>query len=74
MSSPPAQQALECFYDTGEVAERYRTKPGTVRYWRHIGYGPKGVKVGRRVLYPHAEIQRFDSELASQMDVEAAAS
>ena len=46
-----------------EVAEHYRTTAGTVRYWRHIGYGPKGVKLGTRVLYPAAEIQRFDREL-----------
>jgi predicted DNA-binding transcriptional regulator AlpA len=47
-----------------EVAEHYRTSEGTVRYWRHISYGPKGVKLGTRVLYPRAEIERFDRELA----------
>jgi hypothetical protein len=35
---------------TEEVAERFRTSPATVRYWRHIGMGPAGVRVGRRVL------------------------
>ena len=49
-----------------EVAERYRTTEGTVRYWRHCGYGPKGVKLGTCVLYPVAEIERFDAELARQ--------
>ena len=49
-----------------EVAEHYRTTEGTVRYWRHTRYGPKGVKLGTRVLYPRAEIQRFDAELAAQ--------
>lgn len=53
------------YLTTAEVAERYRTAPGTVRYWRHIGYGPKGVKVGRRVLYTEAELQRFDAHLAT---------
>lgn len=47
-----------------EVAERYRTALATVRYWRVINYGPKGVKVGRRVLYPMAQIRRFDAALA----------
>lgn len=47
-----------------EVAERYRTTPATVRYWRVIDYGPQGVKVGRKVLYPMAEIRRFDAALA----------
>lgn len=49
-----------------EVAERYRTTEGTVRYWRHVGYGPKGIKLGTRVLYPYAEIERFDAALAAQ--------
>lgn len=35
---------------TDEVAERFRTSPSTVRYWRHLGIGPAGIRVGRRVL------------------------
>jgi len=49
-----------------EVAEHYRTTEATVRYWRHRGYGPKGAKLGARVLYPREEIARFDRELAEQ--------
>lgn len=49
-----------------EVAKHYRTSEGTVRYWRHIGYGPKGVKLGTRVLYPRSEIDLFDRELAEK--------
>lgn len=52
------------YLTTAEVAARYRTAQGTVRYWRHIGYGPKGVKVGRRVLYAESEVRRFDEQLA----------
>ena len=52
-----------------EVAEHYRTNEGTIRYWRHIGYGPKGVKVGTRVLYPQAEVERFDRELRKLAEV-----
>jgi hypothetical protein len=48
-----------------EVAERYRTTEAVVRYWRHLGYGPKGVRIGRRVLYPLSEVERFDKEMAS---------
>jgi predicted DNA-binding transcriptional regulator AlpA len=44
---------------TAEVAERFRTSPSTVRYWRHIGIGPAGVRVGRRVLYDEAECDRW---------------
>jgi len=36
---------------TREVAELLRAPEATARYWRHIGTGPLGAKVGRRVLY-----------------------
>lgn len=55
-----------------EVAEHYRTTEGTVRYWRHTGYGPKGVKLGTRVLYPRAEVARFDRELAQAASLASA--
>ncbi len=44
---------------TDEVADRYRTSASTVRYWRAIGYGPKGRKVGRRVLYDPQDVEAF---------------
>jgi hypothetical protein len=54
------------YLTTAEVARRYRTADATVRYWRMTGYGPKGAKCGRKVVYPIAEIERFDLELAAQ--------
>lgn len=51
------------YLTTTEVAEHYRTVESTIRYWRHIGYGPRGVKAGRSVLYPVDEVERFDEEL-----------
>ncbi len=53
---------MDRYLTTAEVAERYRTAEATVRYWRHIGYGPSGVKIGRRVLYPESELIRFEAE------------
>lgn len=44
------------YLTTAEVAERYRTAESTVRYWRHLQKGPRGIKVGKRVLYPEAEL------------------
>ena len=66
MGAPAPVQALESFFTTAEVASRYRTVAGTVRYWRHIGYGPRGTKVGRRFLYPETEIRRFDAQLLAK--------
>jgi len=51
---------------TEDVADRFRAAKGTLRYWRHIGYGPKFVKMGRRVLYSDAEVQRFEDALTAQ--------
>lgn len=47
---------MEKFLTTEEVAAAARTVPSTVRYWRHIGKGPKGVKRGKRVLYPESAV------------------
>lgn len=44
---------------TEELADLLRTAPATVRYWRHVGYGPPGVKVGRRVLYRRSDVTGF---------------
>jgi len=53
------------YLTTAEVAERFRTVDATVRYWRMKGYGPKGVRVGRRVLYPTDNVDAFERELAA---------
>jgi hypothetical protein len=55
--------AVTTYLTTSEVAQHYRTAEGTVRYWRHANHGPRGVKVGKKVLYPAEEIARFDAEL-----------
>lgn len=48
-----------------EVADLLRTSAETVRYWRHIGKGPTSFKVGRRVLFERAEVERFIEEARS---------
>lgn len=47
---------------TAEIAERVRAPQSTVRYWRHIGQGPRGVRVGRRVLYDEADVDAWIEE------------
>ncbi len=54
------------YLTTEEVAAMCRTRPTTVKYWRHIGYGPPGAKVGKRILYRRSDVQawlesRFDA-------------
>lgn len=50
------------YLTTMEVAEALRTPIETVRYWRHIGKGPKSFKVGRRVLYAADDLEAFIAE------------
>ncbi len=47
------------FMTTSDLAERLRTPQSTVRYWRYIGYGPPGLKVGRRVLYRVTDVEAW---------------
>ncbi len=34
-----------------EAADLVRAPVATLRYWRHLGTGPRGFRLGRRVLY-----------------------
>ncbi|WP_394329104.1 helix-turn-helix transcriptional regulator [Mycobacteroides abscessus] len=36
--------------------------PATLRYYRHMGTGPASFKIGRRVVYRVAELERWLSE------------
>jgi hypothetical protein len=56
-----------------EVAQRYRVEVPTVRRWRAINVGPRGVHAhGSRgtLLYPRKEIERYDAELLAQAAAE----
>jgi len=50
------------YLTTEEFAHVARTSVDTVRYWRHIGHGPMGFKVGRRVLYDRADVLAWMAE------------
>ncbi len=47
------------YLTTEEVSTKLRTPVETVRYWRHVGKGPKSFKVGRRVLYAVEDVEAF---------------
>jgi hypothetical protein len=64
---------LADYLTTAEVAAHYRRPESTVRYWRMIGYGPRGVRMRGRVLYDRAEIDRFDKVLRAEADQEVPA-
>jgi excisionase family DNA binding protein len=47
------------YLTTAEVAELLRAPLETVRYWRHVGKGPKSFKAGRKVLYELADVEAW---------------
>ncbi len=52
----PAYLTLE------EVVERYRNQvsEGTLRNWRSKKIGPSFVKIGKAILYPIGELERWE--------------
>lgn len=55
-------EALPRYLTTQEVAMLLRTSPETVRYWHHVGKGPRSLKVGRKRLYAAEDIDAFLAE------------
>jgi predicted DNA-binding transcriptional regulator AlpA len=51
-----------------EVAAVLRTPVATLRYWRHLGVGPDGFRLGRRVVYRREDVNRW---LAQQQQAQS---
>jgi excisionase family DNA binding protein len=47
------------YMTTEELADHARTTKATVRGWRHRGTGPKGTRVGKRVLYRREAVEAW---------------
>jgi hypothetical protein len=45
-----------------EAAAVLRTPVATLRYWRHLGIGPDGFHLGRRVVYRRKDVDRWVTE------------
>ena len=43
-----------------EAADLLRAPVATLRYWRHLGTGPRSFRLGRRVLYRRRRPARLD--------------
>lgn len=52
------------FLTTKEVADRYRgaISIGTLKNWRSLRIGPSFVKLGKSILYPIEQLDRWDQE------------
>jgi excisionase family DNA binding protein len=56
MPDRPASHDSELLTIT-EAAELLRAPVATLRYWRHLGTGPRSFRLGRRVLYRADDLQ-----------------
>ncbi|SFE92457.1 helix-turn-helix transcriptional regulator [Blastococcus tunisiensis] len=45
-----------------EAAAILRAPVATLRYWRHLGVGPDGFRLGRRVVYRRQDVDRWVAE------------
>lgn len=60
---------------TEELAELLRVPVHTVHYWRSKGTGPKGARIGKRVVYRRSAVEEWLDERADtdEMNVRTAA-
>lgn len=65
VSATPEADASD-YLTTAELAARFRAAPSTIRYWRHVGYGPKGTRFGRKVLYHVADVRNWEAQQVKQ--------
>ncbi len=49
-----------------EAADLLRAPVATLRYWRHLGTGPRSFRLGRRVLYRRDDLQAWVEEQLGQ--------
>ncbi len=42
-----------------EAADLLRAPVATLRYWRHLGTGPRSFRLGRRVLYRRDDLHTW---------------
>ena len=66
---PPAGDEL---LTISEVAAIVRAPLATLRYWRHLGTGPRSFRLGRRVVYRVGDLQAWIETQASDSCARAA--
>ena len=51
-----------------EAAQLLRAPVATLRYWRHLGTGPRSFRLGRRVLYRRDDLHTWIDAQRRQAD------
>lgn len=61
-ATPEATHVGDELMSIQEVAALVRVPEATVRYWRHLGEGPRGFRVGRSVRFWRTEVVQWLEE------------
>lgn len=54
-----APDGLEQLMDVQQLAEMFRIAPSTFSTWRKRGQGPRGFKLGRRLVYKRSDVETW---------------
>ncbi|MCZ2807552.1 helix-turn-helix domain-containing protein [Modestobacter sp. VKM Ac-2983] len=65
MTDHPAGREPELLTVT-EAADPLRAPVATLRYWRHLGTGPRSFRLGRRVLYRTDDLHAWIAQQHAQ--------
>jgi Helix-turn-helix domain len=57
------------YLTTEDVAERWRTTPKGVAELRYRGQGPRGYRIGRRILYRIEDVEAWEASRADPQPV-----
>ena len=68
MNDDFAHRTVSTLLTLDEAAAVLRTPVATLRYWRHLGVGPAGFRLGRRVMYRRDDL---DEWVTAQRDAQA---
>ena len=50
---------METFLDTESLSEILSIKPGTLRSWRSLGYGPSWYSLGGLIRYRMTDVEKW---------------
>ena len=62
MASSDGKPAPTEYLDEDGLYDRYLIPPRTAQRWRSTGQGPSYVRLGRRVIYRTADVERWLAE------------
>lgn len=67
-----AEATVDPLLTIREVAERLRATPATLRYWRHMGTGPRAARLGRNLVYRQSDVEAWLEERFANEQLAAA--